>query len=71
VKGVSEEVRETVLRNLSDRARQTLVEETEALGAVRVREVEEAQGKIVSAIRKLDEEGKIIMRRDSEGGLVE
>ena len=71
VKGVSEDVRETVLRNLSDRARQTLLEETESLGAVRVREVEEAQGKIVSAIRKLDEEGKIMMRRDSEGGLVE
>jgi flagellar motor switch protein FliG len=71
VKGVSEEVRDVVLRNLSDRARQTLLEETEALGAVRVREVEEAQAKIVSAIRKLDEEGKIIMRRDSEGGLVE
>lgn len=71
MKGVSEEVREVVLRNLSERARQTLLDEMEALGAVRVRDVEEAQAKIVAVIRRLDEEGKIVMRHDGEGALVE
>jgi flagellar motor switch protein FliG len=71
MKGVSEEVREVVLRNLSERARETLLEEIETLGAVRVRDVEEAQAKVVAVIRQLDEEGKIVMRRDGEGGLVE
>lgn len=71
LKGVPGEVRDAVFRNLSERARQTLLEEMEALGAVRIREVEEAQSKIVALIRKLDEEGKIIMRRESEGGIVE
>lgn len=71
MKGVSEEVREVVLRNLSERARQTLLEEVETLGAVRVRDVEEAQSKIVAVIRRLDEEGKIVMRHDGEGALVE
>lgn len=71
MKGVGEEVREVVLRNLSERARETLLEEMETLGAVRVRDVEEAQAKVVAVIRRLDEEGKIVMRGDAEGGLVE
>lgn len=71
LKGVNEQVRDAVLRNLSERARETLVEEMETLGAVRIREVEEAQSKVVAVIRRLDEEGKIVMRRDTEGGLVE
>lgn len=71
LKGVPGEVRDAVFRNLSERARQTLLEEIEVLGAVRIREVEEAQSKIVALIRRLDEEGKIIMRRESEGGIVE
>jgi flagellar motor switch protein FliG len=71
LKGVGDDVRDAVMRNVSERARETLQEEIEVLGAVRIKEVEEAQTKIVASIRKLDEEGKIIMRRDAEGGLVE
>jgi flagellar motor switch protein FliG len=71
MKGVRGEVREAVLRNMSDRARELLTDEIAVLGAVRLREVETAQSEVVASIRKLDEEGKITMRRDADGGLVE
>lgn len=71
MKGVRGDVREAVLRNLSDRARETLVEEIEVLGAVRLKEVEMAQTEVVAQIRRLDEEGKITMRREADGGLIE
>lgn len=71
VKGVREDVRTKVLKNLSERARDTLIEEIETLGAVRLKDVEAAQSTVVGVIRKLDEEGKITMRRDAEGGFVE
>lgn len=71
MKGIRGEVRDSVLRNLSDRARETLVEEIEVLGAVRLKEVEAAQTEVVAQIRRLDEEGKITMRREADGGLIE
>jgi flagellar motor switch protein FliG len=63
LKGVRPEVRETVLRNVSERAAQNLVDEIEVLGPVRLRTVEEAQGKIVRAIRALEESGQIVLSR--------
>ncbi|WP_019136069.1 flagellar motor switch protein FliG [Cellulomonas massiliensis] len=66
LKGVSDPVRETVLRNLSERARENLVEEIEMLGPVRLSQVEEARAGIVQAIRKLEESGQIVIRREGE-----
>ena len=63
LKGVRPEVRETVLRNVSERAAQNLLDEIEVLGPVRLRTVEEAQGKIVRAIRALEESGQIVLVR--------
>ena len=59
LKGVSTEVHEKVLRNLSTRAADMLEEELEIMGRVRRSSVEEAQGKIVAVIRRLDEKGDI------------
>jgi flagellar motor switch protein FliG len=59
LKGVSTEVHEKVLRNLSTRAADMLEEELEIMGRVRRSNVEEAQGKIVAVIRRLDEKGDI------------
>ena len=59
LKGVSTEVHEKVLRNLSTRAANMLEEELEIMGRVRRSSVEEAQGKIVAVIRRLDEKGDI------------
>lgn len=71
VKGVPEEVKEAVMRNISDRARDSLQEEVEILGAVKLADVEAARLRIVAQVRALDEAGKIVLRREGEGGLIE
>jgi flagellar motor switch protein FliG len=70
LKGVSEEVRDTVLRNLSERARENLVEEIELLGPVRLSQVEDARAEVVQSIRRLEESGQIVIRRDGEDEFV-
>ena len=71
LKGVSEEVSDAIFRNLSERATETLREEIDFLGPVKVKEVEAAQTAIVAVIRELDEEGRIAMRPGAEGGFIE
>ncbi|MGW6132498.1 flagellar motor switch protein FliG [Cellulomonas sp. NPDC055163] len=66
LKGVSTEVRDKILRNLSERARENLVEEIELLGPVRLSQVEDARAQIVQSIRRLEESGQIVIRRDGE-----
>jgi flagellar motor switch protein FliG len=71
VKGAGDEVRDAVTRNISDRARESLQEENEVLGAVRLTDVEAARGRIIAQIRELEDAGKIVLRREAGGGLVE
>lgn len=59
----SEEVREIIFRNMSKRMSDTFKEEMEYMGPVRLRDVEEAQTRIVSTIRRLEEAGEIIIAR--------
>jgi flagellar motor switch protein FliG len=59
LKGVSEDVHEKVLRNLSRRAADMLQEELELMGRVRRSSVDEAQGKVVAVIRRLEDRGDI------------
>jgi flagellar motor switch protein FliG len=66
LKGVADGVRDKVTRNLSERARENLIEEIDMLGAVRLRMVEEAQAKIVQVIRSLETSGQIEIRRGDE-----
>ncbi|GHS90066.1 flagellar motor switch protein FliG [Cellulomonas hominis] len=66
LKGVGEEVRDKILRNLSERARENLVEEIELLGPVRLSQVEDARAGIVQTIRRLEESGQIVIRREGE-----
>jgi flagellar motor switch protein FliG len=66
LKGVRAEVRDKVLRNLSERAADNLNEEVDLLGAVRTRDVEEAQAKIVATIRTLEEKGELTISRGEE-----
>jgi flagellar motor switch protein FliG len=63
LKGASEEVREKMYRNLSSRAVETLKESIDYLGPVRMRDVEEAQQRIVAVIRRLEDQGQIIIAR--------
>lgn len=61
LKGASEEVKEIIFKNMSNRASQIIKEELEFMGPVRVKDVDEAQQRIVSEIRKLEESGEIII----------
>ena len=70
LKGVREEVRQKVMRNLSERAAENLADEIEMLGPVRLRTVEESQAKIVQAIRTLEESGQITIRRGDDDEFV-
>jgi flagellar motor switch protein FliG len=59
LKGSSDELKDKFFNNMSSRAAETLKEELEFLGAVKVKDVEKAQKIIVDIVRKLDEEGVI------------
>lgn len=66
LKGAPDEVREKVMRNLSERAALNLAEEIELLGPVRVQQVEEARDAVIRAIRSLEEAGSLIVSRGSD-----
>ena len=66
LKGTAEDVKEKILTNLSERARENIVEEMELLGPTRMSQVEEARAGIVQGIRHLEETGQIVIRRDGE-----
>jgi flagellar motor switch protein FliG len=63
LKVASEEVREAIFKNMSRRMSETFREEMEYMGPVRLRDVEEAQTRIVATIRRLEEAGEIIIAR--------
>jgi len=63
LKVASEEVKEVIFRNMSKRMAETFTEEMEFMGPVRLRDVEEAQTRIVAVIRRLEESGEIIIAR--------
>jgi flagellar motor switch protein FliG len=63
LKVASEEVREVIFKNMSRRMSETFKEEMEYMGPVRLRDVEEAQTRIVSTIRRLEEAGEVIIAR--------
>lgn len=70
LKGSSDEVKERIFRNVSKRAAEMLKEDIDFMGPVRLREVEEAQQRIVSVVRKLDETGEIIISRGGEDAII-
>ncbi|WP_071459442.1 flagellar motor switch protein FliG [Bacillus massilinigeriensis] len=59
----SEEVKEIVFKNMSQRMAETFKDEMEYIGPVRLRDVEEAQSRIVSTIRRLEDAGEIVVAR--------
>ena len=63
LKGSSEQVKEIVLSNVSKRLAEMVVEEIQFMGPVRLRDVEEAQQKIVAVIRKLEDAKEIVLSR--------
>jgi len=70
LKSVDAEVQEKIFKNMSKRSASGLREEMDFMGPVRLKDVEEAQQKIVNIIRKLEEQGEIIVARSGEDELV-
>jgi flagellar motor switch protein FliG len=61
LKGSSQVIREKIFKNMSQRAAETLKEDLEAKGMVRVSEVEAQQKEILKLIRRLADEGQIVI----------
>ena len=66
LKGTREDVKNKILNNMSERARQMLLDDIEYMGPVRAKEVQEVQTKIVAIIRALEAEGEIVIARESQ-----
>jgi flagellar motor switch protein FliG len=66
LKGASDTMKEKIYSNMSERASAMLKEDLEAMGPVRLSDVEKAQVKIAMIAKKLEGEGKIILSRGSE-----
>jgi flagellar motor switch protein FliG len=66
LKGVRADVRDKILRNMSERAAANLAEEVDLLGPVRIKAVEEAQAGVVRVIRSLEEAGQIVLTRGAD-----
>jgi len=64
LKGASEELKEKILGNMSQRARDLLLEEMEYLGPVRLSGVEQVQQQIVDIVRRLEDAGEIEVNAD-------
>jgi flagellar motor switch protein FliG len=70
LKSVDSEVQDKIFKNMSKRAAGMLKEDMEYMGPVRLKDVEEAQQKIVSIIRHLEDTGEIVVARAGEDELV-
>jgi len=70
LKGSSETMREKIFKNMSQRASETLREDLEAKGMVRVSEVEAQQKEILKIVRRLGDEGLIIIGSKAEEAYV-
>jgi flagellar motor switch protein FliG len=62
LKGASEDLKSHVFKSMSTRAVEMLKEDAEALGPMRAREVHEAQQEIVNIARRLETEGKMVLK---------
>jgi len=63
LKGSNEEVQNAIFNNMSKRLATMIKEDMEFMGPVRMKDVEEAQQKIVNTIRKLEDSGEIVISR--------
>ena len=66
LKGASEDLRSHFYRTMSTRAVDMMKEDSEVMGPVRSRDVGKAQGEIVAIARKLESEGKLVLKSEGE-----
>jgi len=70
LKNVDAEVQDKIFRNMSKRGATLLKEDMEFMGPIRLKDVEEAQSKIVAVIRRLEEQGEIQIARGGEDEII-
>jgi flagellar motor switch protein FliG len=70
LKAANEEVKQVILKNMSTRMRDTIEQDIKYLQNIRMRDVEEAQQKIVDIIRQLESAGEIVVARGGDDVLV-
>ncbi len=70
LKGASEELREKIFKNMSQRAAEMLREDLEAKGPVKLSEVESEQKEILKVVRRLADEGQIVLGGKGEEAYV-
>ncbi len=70
LKAVDSEVQDKIYRNMSKRAANLLKEDMDFMGPIRLKDVEESQQKIVGIIRKLEEQGEIVVARAGQDEIV-
>jgi flagellar motor switch protein FliG len=70
LKGANEEVQNVIFKNLSSRLAAMIKEDMDYMGPVRMKDVEEAQQKIVGVIRKLEDASEIVISRGGGDDLV-
>ena len=70
LKMATEDVQRTIFTNISKRLQEMIKDDMEVMGPIRVRDVEEAQQKIVNVIRKLQDTGEIIVSRGAEDEVI-
>ena len=71
LKGVDSELSNKFLKNMSNRAADMLREDMDALGPVPLKDVKEAQQRIIKKIKELEEEGQITTRKMDAEEIVE
>lgn len=72
LKGAKDEVKQKILKNMSERAQSVLLEDIEYMGPVRTKEVQKAQSKVVGVIKALEAVGEVtISRGGQEDELIE
>jgi flagellar motor switch protein FliG len=70
LKGSNESVMRIIFENMSQRMRETVESEMEYLHNIRMRDVDEAQQKVVSIIRRLEEEGEIVISKGGKDDMI-
>jgi len=70
LKSATAGVSQAIMKNISKRMQEMLMDDMEVMGPVRMRDVEEAQQRIVNVVRKLEEAGEIIIARGEGDELI-
>jgi len=70
LKNANQEVREAIYSNMSTRMSEMMKEDEQYLRGIRLRDIEEAQQRIVAVIRRLEEEGELYISRDRKDEII-